>query len=288
MTVSRTFPALQLIWHSQPEAGAVERMLAEIDADTPTAVEDLTNGMRVFFPSAALRDQAQSRLGALFPALACSAVDVPDDDWAARSQASLGPVPVERLVVTPPWARQPERAGQIQLIIQPSMGFGTGHHASTRLCLRLLQHLDVQGLHVLDVGAGSGVLALAAARLGAGRVLAVDSDPDALAAAAENSQLNGLSAAIELLQVDLETASGQLPDRFDVVLANLTDFLLIRHVRTLSGLAADRGALIVSGFEPHGVDDVNAAFGTAGWIQDMRLDEDGWVGLTLVRTEGLL
>jgi ribosomal protein L11 methyltransferase len=283
MAASRSFPALDLTWRSRPDAAVLERVLAEIDADAPTAVEDLTNGIRVFFSSAASRDRALITLRDSYPTSICVAAEVSDDDWAGRSQASLAAVTADRIVVAPPWARQPDRPGQIQLVIQPSMGFGTGHHASTRLCLRLLQQRDVGGLSVIDVGTGSGVLALAAARLGAVRVLAVDADSDALAAAAENAELNGVTA-IELRQVDLDTDGGQIPDRFDVVLANLTGFLLVRHARALVRLAADRGALIVSGFEQGEADGVSAAFQALGGTQDLRLDEDGWVGFTIVRS----
>lgn len=283
--MSRSHPALDLSWPTAPDADAVGRTLAEIDADSPTAVEERDDGVRVFFPSAALRDRALKRLRELdlTPTCTCTPVEVPDDDWAARSQASLGPVTIDRIVVTPPWASEPVTPGQIQIVIQPSMGFGTGHHASTRLCLRLLQRLDVQRRRVVDVGTGSGVLALAAARLGASRILALDSDPDALAAAADNLHVNGLTSAIELRQVDFGTDANSLSDRFDVVLANLTGGLLIRHVRTLLGLAAPDGILIVSGLEAVEADDVREAFVAEGWDQDLRLDEDGWAGLTFNR-----
>jgi ribosomal protein L11 methyltransferase len=282
--VSRTFPALQVNWRSPPEDGAVDVLLAEIDAESPTAVDEVTNGIRVFFPSAALRDQALARVREFFPTSVCTPVDIPDDNWAARSQASLGHVTVGRIIVAPPWCKEPDRPDRIRVVIQPSMGFGTGHHASTRLCLRLLQELDVHGKRVIDVGTGSGVLAIAAATLGANRVLAVDADPDALAAAADNLRLNGTPESVELRQADLETSENRIHDRFDIVLANLTGFLLIRHAGTLSRLAADRGALIVSGFEKDQADGVSEAVEALGWTQDSRLDEEGWVGLTLVGT----
>jgi ribosomal protein L11 methyltransferase len=279
MTVSRTFPALQLNWRSPPEDGEVGLVLAEVDAESPTAVEEVTNGIRVFFPSAALRDRALTRLREFSPDSVCAAIDMPDDNWAARSQASLGHVTVGRIFVAPPWCKEPERPDRVRVVVQPSMGFGTGHHASTRICLRLLQELDVHGKRVIDVGTGSGVLAVAAARLGAGRVLGVDSDPDALAAAADNLRLNGMPEAVELRLLDLEVPATRIPERFDIVLANLTGFLLGRHVPTLGSLAAERGVLVVGGFERDEVDDVRAAFEAAGWVQDLRLDEDSWSGL---------
>jgi ribosomal protein L11 methyltransferase len=277
--VARTYPALDVRWPARPGDDIVDRAMAEIDADSPTAIEDRDDGIRVFFPSIGQRDRALNRLCELEPAPACTPVEVTDDDWAALSQASLGPVTIDRIVVAPPWATTPVAPGQIQLLIQPSMGFGTGHHASTRLCLRLLQRLEVHRKRVVDVGTGSGVLALAAAKLGAGRVLAIDSDLDALAAAADNLRLNGMPEALELRQVDLEAPGDGILDRFDIVLANLTGFLLRRHATTLGSLATERGVLVVGGFERDEVDDVRAAFAAAGWDQDLRLDEDTWTGL---------
>jgi ribosomal protein L11 methyltransferase len=278
--VARAYPAIDVRWPARPADDAVDRALAEIDTDSPTAVEERDDGVRVFFPSVTQRDRALKRLRELDLTPTCMPVEVPDDDWAARSQASLGPVTIDRIVVAPPWANQPAPPGLIRLVVQPSMGFGTGHHASTRLCLRLLQRLDVNGKHVVDVGTGSGVLALAAARLGARRVLAIDSDSDALAAAAENLDLNGLTSTVELRHAELATDANSLSDRFEVVLANLTGGLLIRHVRTLLALAASDGILIVSGLEAVEADDVREAFAVEGWDQDLRLDEGGWTGLT--------
>lgn len=278
--MSRSYPALDVRWPARPDAEAVDRALAEIEADSPTAVEDQADGVRVFFPSATLRDRAAKRLRELQAPAICTPVEIPDDDWAARSQASLGPVTIGRVVVAPPWATEPEGDGRIQLVIQPSMGFGTGHHASTRLCLRLLQDLDLHQKRVADIGTGSGVLALAAARLGATRVLAIDSDSDALEAAADNMRLNGMPGTVELRHADLETLADWIPDRFDIVLANLTGYVVIQHASTLGRLVADGGSLVVSGFERDEADDVRAAFSAAGWDQDLRLDEETWTGLT--------
>jgi ribosomal protein L11 methyltransferase len=277
--VARTYPALDLRWSAPPDPDTVDRTLAAIDDDTPTAVEPLRDGIRVFFASGPLRDRAAARLSSLTSEPACRATEISDEDWAAKSQASLGPVAVGRIVVTPPWARgQLLGADTIEVVVLPSMGFGTGHHASTRLCLRLLQTLDLEQKRVLDVGTGSGVLALAAARLGARAVLAVDSDPDALAAAGENLSLNGMPAGIELRQLDL--ASGADIGGFDVVLANLTGGFLIRSAERLVRLAAE-GLFIVSGFERFEMDAVSRAFAEVGWRPDRRLDEDTWTGLML-------
>jgi ribosomal protein L11 methyltransferase len=280
--VARTYPALDLRWAAPPDPETVDRTLAAIDDDTPTAVEPLPDGIRVFFPSSSLRDRAGRRVTGMTPAPMCRSLDVSDDDWAARSQASLGPVTVGRIVVSPPWARQ-SGSNPVEIVILPSMGFGTGHHASTRLCLRLLQAVSLAGKDAIDVGTGSGVLAIAAARLGAHSVLAIDADPDALASAAGNLRLNGLASCIELCQSNLlDWDSPQ--SSFDVVLANLTGGLLVRHAAALTRLGRADGLLIVSGFERFESDEVEAAFAARGWRGHQRLDEDNWTGLTLRST----
>ncbi len=117
------------------------------------------------------------------------------------------------------------------------MGFGTGHHATTRLCLRLLQELELRGARVLDVGTGSGVLALAAWKLGASDVVAIDNDPDALDNARDNIARNGAAAAIDIICDDLDTLRIQ---RADVVLANLTGAVLVRYADAVTqALAAE-------------------------------------------------
>ena len=181
----------------------------------PTAVEDRPGGIRVFFSKDHDRDRAIEALAASGPPPIVSVVAVADDGWAERSQAGLTQVRVGRLVVAPPWA-----AGRVDaetgseparlITILPSMGFGTGHHQSTRLCLRLLQQVELSGLNVLDVGTGSGVLAIGAWRLGATRVLGIDLDPDALASAQENVELNGADAGVHLRALDVSRESGEL------------------------------------------------------------------------------
>ena len=120
-------------------------------------------------------------------------------------------------------------------MIEPSTGFGTGHHETTRLCLLLMQRLDLRGARVLDIGTGSGVLALAAWKLGAGDVVAIDSDPDALDNARDNIARNGAAPSIDIIRDDLESLRIQ---RADVVLANLTGAVLV----TLRGRTEGAGA----------------------------------------------
>jgi ribosomal protein L11 methylase PrmA len=161
-------------------------VLALIDDFHPTAVEERDGAARIFFTSAAERDAARV---ALEPRYRAEPLDVPDDDWALRSQANLQPITIGRLTVFPtnPESRIPNRCA---IVVPASMGFGTGHHATTQLCLEALQAIDLTGAQILDIGTGSGVLAIAAIRLGARRALGIDVDEDAITAARENLTLN--------------------------------------------------------------------------------------------------
>jgi ribosomal protein L11 methyltransferase len=245
------------------------------------AVEELTDDQwRVHFRSATQRDRAAGQLEGLFRDrhLQLERIEIEDEDWARRSQASLKAVRVGRVVVAPPWdvPAQPEPT-DIVLIIEPSTGFGSGHHASTRLCLAALQTLPVAGSTVVDVGTGSGVLALAAARLGARQVVAFDVDEDAVAAAREAVAGNHLTERIALSVGDLETAA--LP-RADIVLANLTGAMLAREARRLLGLLGGTGTLVLGGITVEEDQSVQQAFCPPARVRT-RTAEDGWVGLVV-------
>ena len=179
---------------------------------------------------------------------------IPDPGSRIADPASRIPDPASR--IPDPGSRTPD--SDITIVIDPSMGFGTGHHATTRLCLELLQRIDVRGKRAIDVGTGSGVLALAAWALGASSVSALDSDPDALQNARENIERNRAADSIEVLEVDLGTATLRPAD---VVLANLTAAVLQRHAAALKGLLAPDAALIVSGFSGDEVQEIARAFG---------------------------
>ena len=155
------------------------------------------------------------------------------------------------------------------------MGFGTGHHATTRLCLDALQRVTLQGLTVIDVGTGSGVLAMAASLLGAANVIGIDDDPDAIAAARENLVLNP-RARVTLEVADLRVAEAASAD---LVLANLTGALLVSAARQLRQLTDSEGRLILSGFLHTEERDVLQAF--APLEVEHRAQEEDWLCVTL-------
>jgi ribosomal protein L11 methyltransferase len=275
----RDYPALRIVWPAPPTPTAIDLVLAVMDEAGPIGIDDVPGGIRAFFPDAAARSRAAALVAASSHELTCEPVDVPDEDWAARSQASLTAVQVGGVVVAPPWAAALAPRDAHLIIINPAMGFGTGHHASTRLCLGLIQQVDLRGdTRAIDVGTGSGVLALAAWRLGASDLVALDVDPDAVESARENVGLNDASGAIRVMESDLATAvGGTVPA--DLVTANLTGALLMRAAPELTRLTRPSGAIVVSGVLSTEADGVIAAFSAAGWTVATSADEDEWVGL---------
>lgn len=230
----------------------------------------------VCFSDAAERDRAAAAILDALPQLAMEPVDLPDEDWAARSQASLKAVHAGSFIVAPPWDLPPEDVEATVIVIEPSMGFGTGHHATTRMCLRLLSELDVTDATVLDLGTGSGVLSMAAALMGARTVVGIDVDQDAINSAEASAQLNTLPDTITFQVSDFRHDP---PKPADLVLANLTGGMLTSSATAIAALVRPRGQLILSGFDHTEVERVVAAF--AGFGEVKRLAEDNWIALHL-------
>ena len=273
------YPALEITFLPPHDPALPDRLAALLDDFAPAAIHDdePNEVWRVFFRAAAARDAAR---GALAPVggIRVSSIDVPDEDWARRSQEGLTAIAAGGLLIAPPWD-VPRDSGTPVIIIEPSTGFGTGHHATTRLCLLLLQRLDLRGARVLDIGTGSGVLALAAWKLGAGDVVAVDNDPDALANARDNIARNGAAPSIDIIRDDLDSLR---IERADIVLANLTGAVLVRYANELRSLIGEGGYLILSGFAPPDVAVIKTAF--AGLIMVDEKADGGWAAVTLLNS----
>jgi ribosomal protein L11 methyltransferase len=195
------------------------------------------------------------------------------DDWDERWKAFHAPVEIGGLRVRPPW--EPPRDGLIDVVIDPAQAFGTGAHATTRLCLELLLGLEPGGA-LVDVGCGSGVLAIAAARLGWAPVLGVDHDPEAMRATTANAAANGVG--IEARRHDL-LRDGPAPSG-PTVLANLLRPLLLR-VAADGFAGATPEVLIASGLLAHEGDEVAAAFARHGLREAQRRRDGEWVALLL-------
>jgi ribosomal protein L11 methyltransferase len=210
---------------------------------------------------------------------------VHEEDWADAWKENF---PIQRIgehiVIQPSWRSYDPRPGDVVLRMDPGMAFGTGLHPTTRLCLRGIEAWSAQGFvdgaRVLDVGTGSGILAVAAAALGASSVLAVDTDPLAVETCARNATINGRADVIE-------TGTGSLPLRetvqFDLALANLIASVLIELAEPLAAVVRPGGRLLASGIFHDREREVSAALGEAGLRVVGRTVETDWVALELVR-----
>ena len=230
----------------------------------------------VCFADAAARDRAAEALHEALPQLAIERVELPDEDWAARSQQSLTAVRAGHFIVAPPWDIPVDPGDAAVIVIEPSMGFGTGHHPTTRMCLELLSEIDVSDRTVIDLGTGSGVLSMAAALSGARSVLGLDVDRDAIDSAHASAQLNTLPDTITFSVGDFRQAP---PRPADIVLANLTGGMLTSTAPQLAALVKAGGQLIVSGFDHTEVDAVINAFSIL--TVQHRLTEENWIALRL-------
>ena len=201
-------------------------------------------------------------------------VEADDSWWDAWRPFARAVRAGDHLVVQPPWAPHlPERAGDLVVLIDPGRAFGSGAHPSTLLALAALEALVLPGSTVLDVGCGSGVLAVGAARLGAGRVVAIDIDPAAHEATLDNAARNGVAVQVSASPV------GAVTGRFDVVVANLLAPTLVELAVPLGERVGEHGSLVVSGLLPQQTERVFAALAPLLVVGQAELD--GWVAATL-------
>jgi len=196
---------------------------------------------------------------------------IDEQDWVRLTQEQFGPIAISaRLWVIPSWSA-PVNPGAINISLDPGLAFGTGSHATTRLCLRWLDTHLRAGDSLLDYGCGSGLLAVAAALLGAAPVAGVDIDPQAMRAAADNAARNGVDARFCL--------PGEEPGaQWRVVVANILTNPLCELAPMLAGRVARGGALVLSGILSGQAEQVIAAY--APWLAlGVWAEEDGWVAL---------
>ncbi|THF68141.1 50S ribosomal protein L11 methyltransferase [Deinococcus sp. Arct2-2] len=210
-----------------------------------------------------------------------------EQDWQAEFRRTLRPVKAGRLTIVPPWLLHEVEAGQVPLIIEPGMAFGTGHHATTRMAVEALSALELTGLRVLDVGTGSGVLAIAAALLGAEHALGVDIDPLTIPIARENAEINSVPAGrsrFEEGSLGLGNSGGQEDDwqdePFDVLVANLYAELHDLLAGEYAAQLRAGGPLILTGILTNKLPLVREALDREGF-EAVQVREDGeWVLVT--------
>jgi ribosomal protein L11 methyltransferase len=181
---------------------------------------------------------------------------VADQDWGEAWKKGLAPLSVGRVFVRPSWIEAPPPPGAVEVILDPGMAFGTGTHPTTSLCLAGLSGLlDARpGASALDVGTGSGLLAIAAAKLGARPVVGIDNDPIAVEVARENAARNGVSIRLSADPLD------RLGGTFDLVLANILANTLVELAPALAARLAPGGVVLLSGILGPQEDEVRAAY----------------------------
>ena len=202
-------------------------------------------------------------------------------DWSERWKEALTVQRVGRLTIAPPWLADGLDPATT-IVIEPAMAFGTGDHATTRSVVRLLQDVVRDGDRVADLGAGSAVLAIAAAKLGAARVTAIELDPDAIENAEENVRRNAVANRVTVVEGD---AAVLLPlvAPVRIVTANIISSVLIDFMPTIAASLAEGGVAILSGILTTERSMMNEALDAAGWRVSAEIEEGEWWSATVGR-----
>ena len=197
---------------------------------------------------------------------------VPETDWVRATQAQFEPIEITpNLWIVPTWCEPPNPAA-INLRVDPGLAFGTGTHPTTRLCLQWLSDLSLAGKTVLDYGCGSGILAMAAAALGAANVFGVDIDPQAVETARFNTEANGLNVLYAV-------SDRELDQQYDVVVANILAGPLTVLAPAICALVKSGGQLALAGILAEQIERIQAAY--APWIaMSVTAERDAWVRMT--------
>ena len=285
----RPAPAALFVVRAETSRALAEAVQArtEMMEDQALAVwldEDQPRGrLESFHATPAAAEAALADLRAELDALAPGAgagvrmAVLPPEDWAESWKRHFKPEHVsERLWVKPSWAACAPGPGESVIELDPGLSFGTGQHGTTRACLRMLDACarhSVAG-RLTDLGSGSGILAIAAARLGWTRVLAVDNDPVAVRIAAANAAANGVSAAVTVCEGDLASACASW--RAEAVVANILASVLIEHAAAVAACVTSGGQLILSGILGHQYAAVREAYQALGFRERQNLTLEGW------------
>ena len=206
-----------------------------------------------------------------------------EEDWANSWKAYYKPIRIgERIVIVPAWEKYDEQEGDIIVRMDPGMAFGTGTHETTRLVIGLLEKYVTEGVSVLDVGCGSGILAICASKLGAKNCKAYDIDPVAVKVARENikdSGLDNVSCDVSdlLRQVDRDSAP------YDVICANIVADIIIRMTPDVGSLMNERSVILASGIIVERSEDVINCFEENGFKIVERAEENGWCALAVMK-----
>jgi ribosomal protein L11 methyltransferase len=258
-----------------------DEVLAALFEAGAQGVQELGDRLITHVPDRATASALTAAAVAASPDAFVDVEPLPDVDWSVQWKQSIHAQTLGVLTVTPPWLADGLDPATT-IIIDPGMAFGTGEHATTRGVIRLLQRVIQQGDHVADLGAGSAILAIAAAKLGAEQVAAIELDPDAIGNAEENVVRNAVGDRVTVIEGD---ASSLLPlvAPVRVITANIISSVLLELLPVLEASLADGGRVILSGILFTERDEMIHAVTEAGWRVEAEDQEDAWWSTTIAR-----
>ncbi len=198
-----------------------------------------------------------------------------EEEWADSWKQYFKPEQIGTVVIKPSWEEYHPQPGEQVVELDPGMAFGTGTHPTTRLCVELLQELIDRPLRVLDLGTGSGILAVVAVKLGAATVTATDIDPVAVRIAADNARINGVAGQVRTMEADL--LGVDLPEPFDLVVANIIANAILKVVPGVPRVLKPGGIFLCSGIIEERFPEVQAELERQGFQIERVLRRDGWV-----------
>jgi ribosomal protein L11 methyltransferase len=246
------------------------------ERDQTTLVRDAESGGAVVIAAFADEASAQYALREMRSEYEADIVYVPQADWATEWRRGFGAQRIgKRLLLHPSWEPAVSKPGDVVLTIDPENAFGSGDHETTRLVLQVLDERVAGGERVLDVGCGSGVLSIAALRLGAASAFATDIDEDSVIVTARNAELNGVGPGIRASTQPLAEVDGV----FDIVLANIETRVLVHMPKDLQARLAPDGLLVLSGILRPERDELLAAY--APMKLEQCLEEGQWCACVL-------
>lgn len=263
------------------ESGALGLEVRDREAPPMPGVRGPAPGEAIvvaFYDTKEAADEALRWVGEDFPDARVVLAEVVNEDWSQSWKALIKATVVGRLWVGPPWDVAQAPPGALRIVIEPKMAFGTGDHPTTALCLRAVDDFMAEhpGASVLDVGTGTGVLAIAAKRLGAARVVGTDNDAMSVTLARENAEVNG-TLDVELSGKPLDQISGT----FDLVLANILANTLVELAPLIAPKVVKR--LVLAGILAPQADEVTASYEALGLTAAGRAQDGSWVRLDFLR-----